>query len=177
MHTLDHNVLIDIENKTEAGIHMHGQVNAKPNEFSIVNIGASELRIRGIRPDSYSLFESFLESIGLHNLRRLDPLGLIDITFIDRSVICSDADADLYSDIIGALFPAGYIKGEKLIYCDFCDPIERKRLNQICDAVGLWCHIKYSTDSFVTSDKNFIKKAGFVKSRYGANVVSAKQFA
>jgi hypothetical protein len=176
MHILDHNVLIDVEKKTRLGMCLLGYINAEPKDYSVVNIGASELRIRGVRPDSYSLFELFLERIGLHGLQRLDPLGLINITFIDHCLVCSDAEVDLYLDINNTLFPSGYVKGEGLIRCGFCDPIERKRLNQICDAVGLWCHIKYKTDGFVTSDKNFIKKSGLVKCRYGANVVSASLF-
>jgi hypothetical protein len=171
MHTLDHNLLIDIKHKNEHGLLISSKIEKAPDSFCIVNIGASELRLGGVRPDRYDLFEEFLKEVGLERIQRLNPLILIDITFIDRSNICSDGDAILYERIEQHLFPAGFEAGKNMIDQPPYQPIERKRLNQICDAATLWCHIKYKTESLITRDTNFHKKAGVLRKHFGAQIV------
>lgn len=171
MYTLDHNILIDIKCLNQWGQAIKSKITSSPESFRIVNIGASELRVAGVRPDRYDLFETFLEEIGLASLRRLNPLGLIDITFIGHSIICSDNDAKLYQNIKKVLFPNGYETGLKLIDQPPFKPIERKRLNQICDAVALWCHVKYETNAFVSRDDNFHKKSEKLMNEFSANIV------
>jgi hypothetical protein len=34
---------------------------------------------------------------------------------------------------------------------------DRKKLNQLCDSQGIWCHIQYGNDVFLTTDRNFTK--------------------
>ena len=171
MHTLDHNILIDIKHKNQWGIDLYRKIEIHPELFGVVNIGASELRLGGIRPDRYNLFESFLLEIGLEKLVRFNPLALIDITFIEHSNICSEDDADLYERIKNALFPSGFESNINLIDQPPYQPIERKRLNQICDAVSLWCHVKYSTESFVSRDDNFQRKSSVLRKEFGAKII------
>lgn len=171
MNTLDHNILIDIKHHNHWGEAIVKKITACPDSFCIVNIGASELRVGGVRPDRYDLFESFLKEIGLESLKRLNPLALVDIIFFDHSNICSENDAILYNDIKTVLFPNGFDSDSNLIKQPPFQPIERKRLNQICDAVSLWCHVKYRTDTFVTRDGNFLKKSDALKNKFGSNIV------
>jgi len=177
MHTLDHNILLDIKHNNEWGKLIYPKITDSPDTFNIINIGASELRLGGARPDRYDLFEAFLKEIGLSNLNRLNPLALIDITFIEHSNICSDEDAKLYQEIKKTLFPNGFTKGTKMIEQPPYQPMERKRLNQICDAVVLWCHVKNNTKSLITRDDNFHKKSNQLANMYGANIMHPEQFA
>jgi hypothetical protein len=177
MHTLDHNLLIDIQQQNEHGVLIASKIKNAPHSFCVVNIGASELRLGGIRPDRYDLFEQFPQDIGLAELPRLNPLLLIDITFIDRSNICSDEDAELYDRLQQFLFPQGYEPGKNIIDQSPYQPIERKRLNQICDAVTLWCHIKYETQSLVTRDSNFHDKAMQLRQSFNARIIHPSKLA
>jgi hypothetical protein len=69
--TLDHNCLINVENNTEIGGKIRAINESPENECFIVNIGASEWRKRGIKPNRYDLFQDLLVSIGLDDLKRL----------------------------------------------------------------------------------------------------------
>lgn len=177
INTLDHNILIDIKHKNECGKFIYSKIVESSDSFNIVNIGASELRLGGIRPDRYDLFEAFLNDIGLAHLNRLNPLARIDVTFIGRSNICSEEDDNLYQKIKKLLFPNGFDPGVNLIEQPPYKPIERKKINQICDAVALWCHVKHHTESFVTRDKNFHKKSNQLTNLCGANIVHPDQLA
>lgn len=175
MYTLDHNILIDLKDENEIGELIAAKIAKEPHQYCVVNIGASELRQGGVRPDNYEKFEFFLRSIKIDHLQRLNPLCLIEFTFIDHCNDCSNQDAELYQKILIELFPNRYEEGVNLIHQEPYKPIERKRLNQICDAVSLWCHLKYRTEAFVTRDKNFLKKEPILKNLFGANIISPNQ--
>jgi len=175
MYTLDHNLLIDIQQQNEDGLLVASKIQRAPNAFCLVNIGASELRLGGIRPHRYDLFEQFLTDIGLADLPRLNPLGLIDITFIDRCNICSEEEAALYGRLLQFLFPQGYEPGKNMIVQSPYQPIERKRLNQICDAVTLWCHLNYKTEALVTRDSNFHAKAKPLRQSFDVRIIHPRE--
>lgn len=58
--TLDQNVVIDMANKRSNVERLKERVAAGAYEPFVVEIGASEMRRRGIRPDRYDLFEDLL---------------------------------------------------------------------------------------------------------------------
>ncbi len=154
--TLDHNCLINLANDNEVGKKIRNIVDSKKHVCFVVNIGASEMRERGILPDHYEQFEEFLTEIGLSHLDRIDPIAIFDVTFWDRCVYSGDDAERLINDIESILFPnklEGDIAKEGLD-----SKYGRKWLNRLCDIHTMWCHINNENDIFLTSDKNFMKE-------------------
>jgi len=56
--TLDHNCIIHLVNQTEIGTKVKAIISDKGNECFVVNIGASEMREKGVRPVSEKLSEA-----------------------------------------------------------------------------------------------------------------------
>ncbi len=153
--TLDHNCIIHIENGTDVGNAVQVIVSSVNNECFVVNIGASEMRKYGVRPDKYEKFEELLSQTGLAHLPRLNPMMIFDVTFWDRCVWGGDDTIKLASNIEEVLFG----ESEKIDIASVgLDSAEgRKWLNRICDIHGMWCHIKikmiFSSPQMVISAK------------------------
>lgn len=153
--TLDHNCLIDLATSTPVGEKI-GQLIFGPDlQPYVVNIGASEMRERGIQPDRYDLFEGLLSSAGLLEVPRLDPAMIWDVTFWDHCLWAGPDEERLIEAIEEILFgdsplvsPTGGIDS----------PEGKKWLNRVCDVQTMWCHIRNKNDLFLTSDKNFLKQ-------------------
>lgn len=145
--TLDHNVVIDFVNGTSRVGNLRAQIAAGAYEPFVVEIGASEMRERGIQPDRYDLFEALLREAGLESAPRLPPLGMYDVTFYGHCLYSSKelhAEVDRIEQVLfGDSPPAG--------------PGSRAWLNRTCDVLSMWCHIRAANDIFVTSDGNFHK--------------------
>ncbi len=155
--TLDHNCIIDLENRTEIGRKIKEIVSRPGNQCFVVNIGASEMRQKGVLPDHYEKFEELLKSAGIEQLPRLDPMGIIDVTFFDRCVFADDEMIKLSTEIESVLFPdRPNIDIAKL---GLDSPEGRKWLNRLCDVHTMWCHIKYGNEVFLTMDTNFKKQS------------------
>jgi hypothetical protein len=159
--TLDHNCIIDLENTTEVGKSVQAIVSSARNECFVVNIGASEMRAKGVRPDKYEKFEELLSKTGLSHLPRLNPMMISDVTFWDRCVWPDDSTNKLAADIEDALFG----EAERIdIVSVGLDSLEGgKWLNRLCDVHGMWCHIKNGNDVFLTTDNNFSKETKLPK--------------
>jgi len=153
--TLDHNVIIDLA-KGSANVARLREVLANGQcQGCVVEIGASEMRQRGIRPDRYDLFEELLEEAGIRSLPRLAPMMILDVTFWDHSLWSDDAMLNRATEIEKILFgesPRIDITGEPDISPNFA-----AWLNRVCDVHTMWCHLHYANDVFVTSDRNFHK--------------------
>ncbi len=154
--TLDHNCLINVANKNEIGAQVERIVESRNTQCFIVNIGASEMREKGIRPDRYDLFEDFLVSIGFSDLPRIDPILVWDLTFWDKCVWASEEIENLQSKIGEILFPVALeeIKSDEGLDTS----LGKKWINRLCDIQSIWCHINNNNDIFLTSDKNFMKQ-------------------
>lgn len=159
--TLDHNCIINLERRTEIGGLIEAIIKDPSNECFIVNIGASEMRERGVRPDKYERFEELLAAAGIDHLRRINPMFIFDVTFWDRCVWCSEETIQLAKDIESVLFanaqPIDIQKG------GIDSPAGRKWLNRTCDIHSLWCHITSRNDVFLTTDGNFKKETKLPK--------------
>ena len=153
--TLDHNCIIHIENATDIGKAVQAIVGNTANECFVVNIGASEMRAKGVRPDRYERFEELLSQTGLSHLPRLNPMLILDVTFWDRSVLGDGTAIKLITDIEDALF--GGTEKIDIDSASLDSPEGGKWLNRLCDVHGMWCHIKNANDIFLTTDKNFKK--------------------
>jgi hypothetical protein len=154
--TLDHNCIINLERRTEIGGLLQSIVKDPENECFVVNIGASEMRERGVRPDKYDRFEELLAAAGIGYLSRIDPMLIFDVTFWERCVWGSEDTIRLAKDIESVLFGnAEPIAIEK----EVVDSLAwRKWLNRTCDILSLWSHIQNGNDVFLTTDGNFTKK-------------------
>lgn len=159
--TLDHNCIINLENKTGIGKTISEILSDESNECYIVNIGASEMREMGIFPDRYDLFEELLKSANINHLPRLNPMGIFDVTFVGACVLADDEMVKLSTDIEDILFPN---KLDIDIEAEGIDsPSGRKWLNRLCDVHSMWCHIYYKNEVFLTSDTNFTKETKLPK--------------
>jgi len=153
--TLDHNCLIDLSNDTAVGKQVRKIIDSKASECFIVNIGASEFRKKGIKPDRYDLFEQFLKDVSLEKLHRINPVGVYGVTFMGFCVYSNkEVDAEL-KKVWDILFPNRLQLDNQTE--GFDSNKGRKVLNQICDVHGMYSHIKSQNDIFLSSDKNFHK--------------------
>jgi hypothetical protein len=167
--TFDHNCIIDALNDNPVGQAVRSIVKGGHFDCAVVNLGASEMRERGIRPNRYDLFEQLLVDAGMDHLERLDPMMMWDVTFWDRCVWGDDSMFALAKEIGEVLFVGGVGPSPS----SGLDSLEgNKWLNRLCDAHTLWCHIHNAREVFVTSDKNFMKATKLPKLiRLGANQV------
>lgn len=159
--TLDHNCIIHLGNRTEIGVRVEAIVSDKSNQCFVVDIGASEMREKGVRPDQYEMFEGLLNSARIAHLPRLTPMKIWDVTFWDRSEWAEEETIKLAAEIEAALFseaPAIDIASEGID-----SPMWRKWLNRQCDVQGMWCHIQNRNEIFLTTDDNFTKKTKLPK--------------
>ena len=155
--TLDHNCIFDLVKCTEIGAKIESILANSLNQCFIVNIGASEMRELGVKPDCYELFEELLTKAGIENLPRLNPMGFFDVTFYDRCVSAGDGDILLAKNIEIALF--GNSPNIDIAEEGIDSKSGKKWLNRICDVYGMWCHIQNKNDIFLTTDRNFKKQS------------------
>lgn len=153
--TLDHNCIINLERRTDIGELVKAIIANPDNECFVVNIGASEMRERGVRPDNYQAFEELLATNGIAHLPRINPMLLFDITFWDKCAWASPETIQLAKDIEAILFANA--KPINIEEEGLDSPDGRKWLNRICDIHSLWCHINNHNDVFLTTDNNFMK--------------------
>lgn len=154
--TLDHNCIIHLENRTQVGTKIAEIVADKNNECYVVNIGASEMRKMGIRPDNYDKFEELLTVAGVAHLRRLNPMAFWGITFWDRALWTDDVMKQQSDAIYNVLFGTSKVIDPTSI--DLDSNSGHEWINRICDVQGMWCHIQNRNDVFLTTDENFSKK-------------------
>jgi hypothetical protein len=153
--TLDHNVIIDMAKGSSNVVRLREVLASGQCQAYVVEIGASEMRQRGIRPDRYDLFEELLEEAGIRSLPRLTPMIIWDVTFWDHGLWSDDTMSNRATEIEHVLFgesPRIDIAGEPDTSPQFA-----AWLNRVCDVHTMWCHLHYANDVFVTSDRNFHK--------------------
>jgi hypothetical protein len=151
--TFDHNCVIALEGRTDVRRQIQRIVEDKQYNCFVLNVGASEFPKDGVRPDRYDNFDKLLHRLGIGHLPRLNPIGVVGVTFIGRCIVGDDEMDSLRDEIRSVLFGTG----QRLHVADI-EVGSRKWLNRECDVLGMWCHIHYGNDVFLTSDKNFIRK-------------------
>lgn len=159
--TLDHNCIIHLDRRTAIGQKVETIVSSPNYECFIVNIGASEMREKGVRPDQYGKFEELLESARIARLPRLNPIMIWDVTFWDKCVWGSEETFKFAAAIEAALFS----EAPSISFGpdDTDSPMRRKWVNRQCDVQGMWCHIQNQNDVFLTTDGNFTKETKLPK--------------
>lgn len=159
--TLDHNCIINLEDQTEVGAKIEAILSDKGNQCFVVNVGASEMREKGVRPDHYEKFEELLSSARIAHLPRLNPMGIFDVTFWDRCVWADDEMTQLATAIEDALF--GEAQRIDIAAEGLDSPAGGKWLNRLCDVHSMWCHIQSRNDIFLTTDGNFTRETKLPK--------------
>ncbi|WP_192386560.1 hypothetical protein [Burkholderia cepacia] len=153
--TLDHNVIIDLAKGDIRTAKLRRHIERDEVDAYVVEIGASEMRERGIRPDRYDLFVDLLNDAGVTKLSRLAPLAIWDVTFWDHCLFADDAMTEKAKEIEDILF--GLSAPVDISHARPDSPEFAKWLNRICDIQSMWCHLYHGNDVFVTSDRNFVK--------------------
>lgn len=159
--TLDHNCIINLDNRTEIGERVKAAVFNKQNQCFVVNIGASEMLEKGVRPELYEKFEELLESAGIAHLPRLNPAFIFDVTFWDRSIFAEEESLKVIANIQDILFSG--LQVIDITTESIGSATWRKWLNRQCDIQGMWCHLQNKNDVFLTADTNFTKETKLSK--------------
>ena len=161
--TIETNALIDLETGAadapfiRAIADGHG---ANDTTVAIAGISASEAKRGGGHENTFSAFQARLAAIGLDHLEILRPAGVWGMVYWDWFILVDAEMVDLERRIHEVLFPTIPYDYEK-----FCakkqiptnDDLDPRWRNARCDSLGLWCHIHYERDVFVTRDRNFHK--------------------
>lgn len=160
--TLDHNCLIDIEEKREAAPFLKSIIALHNNtciRIRVLGIGASELKPNLQYASNFSEFQQKINNVGLEKIDILKPFGIIGITFWDWGLWADDKMENLAENIHEILFPK--IEFSYKNYCEKRDiridenKLDKKWVNVKCDVMSMWSHIYYNGDIFVTRDSNF----------------------
>ena len=163
--TFDNNCIIDIEQKGKPFAYLQELVCMGNNEkihLRVVAIGASERMPGGYYAQNFAVFQEKIAATGLEKAEILPCIAYADITFLDRCLAANDEMVDLERKIHEILFPQIAFS-----YRDFCakndidvniTPVNAKWRNAKCDVLGMWSHITFNDDIFVTSDSNFFKQ-------------------
>ncbi len=159
--TLDHNCIIHLANRTGIGARIRGIVSNEANECFVVNIGASEMREKGVLPDHYEKFEELLGLARIADLPRLNPMMILDVTFWDKCVLADDAMIKLAADLEHVLF--GKARKIDIAIEGLDSSAGRIWLNRLCDVHSMWCHIYSKNDVFLTTDGNFTRETKMPK--------------
>ena len=153
--TLDHNVVIDFVIGSSRAASLKKLLKDPSSQAHVVEIGASEMRKFGVKPDRYDLFEQLLSQAGLAELPRLAPMAIWDVTFWDHALWCDDTMSNQAKQIEDILF--GDSQPINIASEPEGSPKLVAWLNRICDIQSIWCHLHYKNEVFVTSDGNFHK--------------------
>lgn len=154
--TLDHNVIIDLAHGCTNVARLRKILAENEHEAYVVEMGASEMRKMGVRPDRYDLFEELLREAGVESLPRLTPMMIWDVTFWDHGLLADESMAELGAQVDRILF--GQSEAVDIAAEQQDSPKYAVWLNRLCDVHTMWCHLHYKNDVFVTSDRNFHKK-------------------
>ncbi|MBD3359572.1 MAG: hypothetical protein GF365_02595 [Candidatus Buchananbacteria bacterium] len=155
--TLDHNAIIDLEEKREQNyLYLSNFLIQNFEQLSITAVSASENP--PIR--NFSDFKNKILSISeLKNIKDeqiLKPLGIYDFSYYDWCLLGDGPGQPmikLKEDIISILFP-NLLPIHNLDY---------KARNNLADVMTFWCHVYHKKKIFVTSDNNFHKKSEKLK--------------
>ncbi len=160
--TLDTNCLIAVERHEPEATRIQALADANSAgkaHVAVVAISASEKQQDGRSIDNFDNFRARLSTLGLKQLEILPALGYIDVTFFDWCIFPSADDVVLEREIHEILFPNVQFLWQDYRAAHSLNPLEThpsgRWRNCKCDVLGLWSHIHFKRDVFVSSDENF----------------------
>ena len=155
--TLDHNVIIDLIEGAPRVERLRDAISTGRCFPYVTEIGASEMRQRGVRPDRFDLFECLLKEAGLSQARRLHPMCIPNVTFWDHCLGGNREMASKSKEIERILFSNAKPLSPPT-EVDDCSHDAKVWLNRVCDVQTMWCHLKSDCEVFISSDSNFTTK-------------------
>ncbi len=161
--TIDTNCIIELAQGTKQGQIIHRLIELHQGQrmqLRVPGISASEKQLDHTYLPTFDLFKQKLIEIGLDKVEILRPIAYLGVCYLEWCVLPSEEMITLERSIHNILFP-----NVPFEYADFCrqqnislsDDLHPKWRNAKCDTLGLWSHIYYSGNIFVTIDKNFHK--------------------
>lgn len=176
--TLDTNCIIALDEgrQPEAAclrslLHKH---DAGKVQLQLIATSASERQSRGPYLDNFSKFCTRLDALGIGHLPLLIPVLILDVSYVDWSMLADDKDLPVFEDIHSTLFPKQpyHLQDALAKAGPNADrvAIEHKWRNRQLDVHALWCHFHYKGDIFVTSDRNFHRKQESLQ-KFGATLI------
>lgn len=162
--TLDTNVLIDMEERSERGEVLH-EVRRRQHGAScrlrVPAISASELQRGKKYLRNFGDFMARLTPLGFSEHDLLLPIAYWGVAFWDRALFASEEASRFEHAIHDVLFDPCLFSCPEGSGEDYeCDTPRAEYVtwrNAKCDVLAMWCHIHYGGDVFVTADENFHK--------------------
>ncbi|OOO26363.1 hypothetical protein BS627_04755 [Agrobacterium salinitolerans] len=166
--TFDTNCLIALSDETRSE---HGDVlklveASKKGLISVAMVASSaaERQLSGEYLGNIAGFKQRMADLNLDHVELLRPIGTYGMTFHDHAIYPDDAQMALQTQIFETLFPTTPASwpdhaadlGQSTE--DTETPAGVKWRNKFLDAQGMWGHINYGRDVFVTSDANFARR-------------------
>jgi hypothetical protein len=155
--TLDMNCIIGLESEEVATTCLREIVafhNIKKINIKIPGISAAEKLSNGGKLKSFLDFKKRIDKLSIRKFTILRPFAIWDMTYFDYCIFPDDEMIEFDKKIQKIIFP-------QIPICLPSDYQENKIIkwkNARCDVVSMWCHIYYSGDIFVTSDRHFLKE-------------------
>ena len=169
--TLDTNCLIDLELNEGAAADLRQLLALHESELvalAVPGIGASERLPTGTYAPTFEQFRRRMRSLSSREIEILKPLAYFDITYLDWCVYAGTEMVTLEEEVHRVLFPRSRFAWKDEAAHTGLDlkgvtaPEAQEWLrwrNRKCDTLGMWCHIHYHADAFVTRDGNFHKRS------------------
>lgn len=168
--TLDNNCIIALDTNDDNAPYIQELINLHENEkitLRLATISASERQRGGRYASHFAEFQARVVQLGLAKVETLDDPSLLlqhpgvyGMSYWGQAIYGDDGMVDLERRIHAILFPD--IEFDYSAYClkhglDVNNPdIDKNWRNKRCDVLGLWSHIQYKGDIFVTADKHFL---------------------
>lgn len=165
--TFDTNCLIDLEQREGDATSLRSLVDLHDRAqitICVPGIGASELLKDRTYARSFSVFHDRVRALSKKEFEILKPLAYFDIVYYDWAIMADDKLVVLEQQIHAVLFTTIAFRWQDHAQSCGLDPDEAaashhpewiKWRNRKCDALGMWCHIHYAGDCFVTRDGKF----------------------
>lgn len=167
--TLDNNCIVALENNEADAPYIHEIIALHKNKkitLRLATISASERQPGGRYASHFQEFQARVTRLGLATIETLDnpSLMLKHPAHWGMSYWVTLRTVTILRSTWSAGFITYYFLKQILnqTYClkrglDVNNPdIEKNWRNKRCDVLGLWSHIVYNGDIFVTADKRFL---------------------
>lgn len=150
--TLDHNCLINLENRTcewkaikeLVALHRDGAVRV---HIGVISASENVKKKDGAEP-SYAVFAAWIERLGLQDLPCVLPEARVGMSYIGHCVL-GDEDDPLPARVQDIVHPA---------LSDRQNLTWKNQRNRLCDIDGIVAHIRNRLDVFVTEDADFLDR-------------------
>lgn len=170
--TLDNNCIIALDENDANALYIRKLISLHEDKkitLRLATISASERQRGGRYAAHFAEFQERIIRLGLAHIETLDDPSVMlkhpahwGMSYWGQATYGDDTTVDFERKIHEILFPDDAGEFDYHTYClkhglDVNNPgIDRNWRNKRCDVLGLWSHIHYKGDIFVTADKHFL---------------------